>query len=332
MKAMRWATITAFTTFVMGSLPAVLVPVHAQVPTLRVGWTIPAEPSKYLMMRRPDLFPDLGRSYQVHWTQFQGTSPMMQAMRANVLDCATSAPLSMSQAFIESGLKAWVVAQHAHVEDGYFSPYVAVRADSPIQTAADLKGKVVGTNVYGSALYYFMVMWLKQHGLEAEKEVRIVETGLPAAADAIRARRVDAATLVQPFALLAEDKGDIRPLFRLAEVQSPQVQIFEVCSQEVAGTNPEAIKAYVRDMQRALRHMRDDPDLAVTVTAEITRAPPALLKRYLFTQADFAYAVDLKPDLVSIQKTLDLYHDAGFLAQPLQISDFVRADLIAPVP
>src|SRR4051794_32817821 len=46
------------------------------VPTIRVGWTIPAEESKYWMMRRPDRFPNLGRGYKIEWSQFQGTSPM----------------------------------------------------------------------------------------------------------------------------------------------------------------------------------------------------------------------------------------------------------------
>jgi hypothetical protein len=35
---------------------------HAQdIPTIRVGWTIPAEEAKYWMMRRPQEFPDLGK-------------------------------------------------------------------------------------------------------------------------------------------------------------------------------------------------------------------------------------------------------------------------------
>jgi len=43
---------------------------HAQQ-TIRVGWTIPAEESKYWMMRRPAEFPNLGKTYNVEWTQFQ---------------------------------------------------------------------------------------------------------------------------------------------------------------------------------------------------------------------------------------------------------------------
>ena len=64
------------------------LPSQAQ-PTIRVGWTIPAEESKYWMMRRPAEFPDLGKTYNVEWTQFQGTAPMTQALAAGALDCAT---------------------------------------------------------------------------------------------------------------------------------------------------------------------------------------------------------------------------------------------------
>ena len=33
--------------------------------TIRVGWTIPAEESKYWMMRRPAEFPNLGKTYNI---------------------------------------------------------------------------------------------------------------------------------------------------------------------------------------------------------------------------------------------------------------------------
>ena len=38
------------------------------IPTIRVGWTIPAEEAKYWMMRRPQEFPDLGKAYKIEWS------------------------------------------------------------------------------------------------------------------------------------------------------------------------------------------------------------------------------------------------------------------------
>ncbi|MBC7042103.1 ABC transporter substrate-binding protein, partial [Salmonella enterica subsp. enterica serovar Enteritidis] len=75
--------------------------------TIRVGWTIPAEESKYWMMRRPAEFPDLGKSYKIEWTQFQGTAPMTQALAAGALDCATQAPLSLANGVVGGNLKAY---------------------------------------------------------------------------------------------------------------------------------------------------------------------------------------------------------------------------------
>ena len=306
----------------------VMAPAVAQdIPTLHVGWTIPAEEAKYLMMKRPELFPDLGKKYKIEWQQFQGTSPMVQAM----LDCSTMAPLSMAQGYIESGLESYIVAQHVHEEAGYFSPYWAVKKDGPIKSAADLKGKVIGTNAYGSGVYFQMVLWLQQHGIDPEKDVKIVETGFPASADAIRSGRVDAGPLVQPFALLAEEKGDIRKLFALSEVQSPTVQIFEGCSKAYADNNPEVIKDYVRDLQKAMGKLLEDRSLAVTVASEVMRAPAPLLDKYLFTHKDFAHAPDMKPNLKSIQETIDLQHKAGILSKPVDVSKFVREDIMAPI-
>jgi phosphonate transport system substrate-binding protein len=132
---------------VLGALlaaSALATAAHAQnVPTIRVGWTIPAEEAKYWMMRRPDKFPNLGKTYKIEWSQFQGTSPMAQALIANALDCATQGVLPIAQGMDKGTLDTYVVAQHVGEKPGSFSVYWAVKDDSPIKTVADLKGKKV---------------------------------------------------------------------------------------------------------------------------------------------------------------------------------------------
>src|SRR5471030_2782640 len=90
---------------------------HAQE-TIRVGWTIPAEESKYWMMRRPEAFPSIGKDYKIEWTQFQGTAPMVQAMVAGALNCSTQAPLSLENGAINANLQAYIVAQHVGEKPG----------------------------------------------------------------------------------------------------------------------------------------------------------------------------------------------------------------------
>src|ERR1700735_3814729 len=146
---------------------------HAQQ-TIRVGWTIPAEESKYWMMRRPAEFPDLGKTYNIEWTQFQGTAPMTQALAAGALDCATQAPLSLANGVVGGNLKAYIVAQHVYEKPGGFSVYWAVKDDSPIKTIADLKGKTVGINVIGGGTYGPLNMLLKQNGVDPKTDIKLV--------------------------------------------------------------------------------------------------------------------------------------------------------------
>src|SRR5258705_9131309 len=146
--------------------------------TIRVGWTIPAEESKYWMMRRPAEFPDLGKTYNVEWTQFQGTAPMTQALAAGALDCATQAPLSLANGVVGGNLKAYIVAQHVYEKPGGFSVYWAVKDDSPIKTIADLKDKTVGISVIGGGTYGPFPMLLQKNGEDPKKEIKLVEGGV----------------------------------------------------------------------------------------------------------------------------------------------------------
>src|ERR1700716_4376023 len=172
---------------------------HAQQ-TVRVGWTIPAEESKYWMMRRPTEFPDLGKTYNIEWTQFQGTAPMTQALAAGALDCATQAPLSLANGVVGGNLKAYIVAQNVFEKPDGFSVYWAVKDDSPIKTIADLKDKTIGISVIGGGTQGPFNMLLKQNGVDPTKDIKLVEVGFAVSEDALRQGRVDAVNMNQPFA------------------------------------------------------------------------------------------------------------------------------------
>ena len=172
MTTSKWLLAAAIAACALGSISAA----HAQQ-TIRVGWTIPAEESKYWMMRRPAEFPNLGKTYNVEWTQFQGTAPMTQALAAGALDCATQAPLSLANGVVGGNLKAYIVAQHVYEKPGGFSVYWAVMDDSPIKKIADLKGKTVGISVLGGGTYGPFAMLLKKNGVDPKKDIKLVETG-----------------------------------------------------------------------------------------------------------------------------------------------------------
>jgi ABC-type nitrate/sulfonate/bicarbonate transport system substrate-binding protein len=297
---------------------------------IRVGWTIPAEESKYWMMRRPAEFPDLGKSYQIEWVQFQGTSPMTQALAAGALDCATQGVLSLAQGVSGGNLKAYIVAQHVFEKPGGFSVYWAVKDESPIKSIADLKGKTVGISVLGGGTYGPFAMLLSGAGVDPQKDIKLVEVGFALSEDAVRAGRVDAVNMNQPFAARAEAKGGLRKLFSLSEAMPNIVHILDACRADFVEKNPDAVKAYVRDLTKGMKLALANREETLKVVSETLKAPIPVLESYLLKDNDFGRDPGAAPNFPAIQKMLDIYAETGMLPK-LDVAQF-KGPITAPIP
>jgi ABC-type nitrate/sulfonate/bicarbonate transport system substrate-binding protein len=298
--------------------------------TIRVGWTIPAEESKYWMMRRPAEFPNLGKTYKIEWTQFQGTAPMTQALAAGALDCATQAVLSLSNGVVGGGLKAYIVAQHVFEKPGGFSVYWAVKDDSPIKTVADLKGKTIGISVIGGGTQGPFNMLLKKNGVDPAKDIKLVEVGFAVSEDALRQGRVDAVNMNQPFAARAEAKGGTRKLFALSEAMPNIVHILEACRADFVDKNPEVVKDYVRDITSGMKKALANRDETLKVVSEQLKAPIPVLESYLLKDNDFGRDPGAAPNFPAMQKMLDIYAETGMLPK-LDVMQFKHPTIVAPL-
>jgi ABC-type nitrate/sulfonate/bicarbonate transport system substrate-binding protein len=303
----------------------------AEPVVIRVGWTMPGEDSKYWLMHRPQLFPELGKEYKIEWSQFQGTAPMAQAMLAGALDCSTQGVLSLAQATIRGKLESYIVAQHLGENPKSFSVYWAVKDDSPIKTVADLKGKTVGTNVLGGGLYGQFAMVLQAHGVDPKRDIRMVETGFPGSEAAIRAGQIDAGVMNQPFAARAEEKGGLRKLFSISEALPTSVQIVEACRKEFVDKHPEAARRYVRDLTLAMNKALADRNESIKITSEVTKLPVPLLETFMMTENDQAREPGAKPDFKGVQDMLDIYAKTGMVSERLDASKFKHSTIVAPI-
>lgn len=317
----------------MTSLAAVSLPVAAaDVPTIRVGWTMPGEDAKYLMMKRPEKFEALGKEYNIEWVQFQGTAPMVQAMIAGALDCSTQGALTLANGYLQGGLKSYVVASHLGTAPGSFSPYWAVMEDSPIKTGADLKGKTVGINVLGSGIYAQLYIYLKNAGLNPKDDIKLVEVGFPGSDDALRAGRVDAVAMNQPFAARAQAKGGTRSLFSTNDITPESVMIFEACSKDFVDSKPDLAAAYVRDLTRGMDMAVADRGETIKVASEVTKAPvEALESFYMIEGKDFERNAGAAVDFNVLQAMLDLYSESGMTSGTVDSAEFHHPTIVAPL-
>jgi len=301
------------------------------VPTIRVGWTIPAEESKYWMMRRPERFPNLGKGYKIEWSQFQGTSPMSQALAAGALDCATQGVLPIAQGMTSNSFSVYIVAQHVGEKPGSFSVYWAVKDDSPIKKVEDLKGKTVGISIIGGGTQGPFNLMLKRHGIDPDKDIKLVEVSFSLSEDALRQGRVDSVNMNQPFAARAEAKGGTRKLFTLAEALPNIVHIVEACRKDFVDKNPELVKQYVKDITAGLKLALANREETMKVVSEITKAPVAVLDTYLLKENDFAREPGAAPNFAAIQAMFDVYAAEKMIDKKLDAGALKHSTIVAPI-
>lgn len=83
---------------------------------------------------------------------------------------------------------------------------------SRIRTLADLKGKRIAINAPGNTLYLQVAAVLAEHGI-SPSDVRFVTSyNFPLMAGALKAGKIDAAVLPEPFATAAEEMDGIVPM------------------------------------------------------------------------------------------------------------------------
>jgi len=106
-----------------------------------------------------------------------------------------------------------IFAEGSVMEPGTQGIYVL--PDSPIKTLADLKGQTIGINAPNNILYLLAASVLAEHGLSAHDVHFVSDIPLPAMAAALKAGKIDAAVLPEPFASIAEQVDGAVPLVDL---------------------------------------------------------------------------------------------------------------------
>jgi len=106
-----------------------------------------------------------------------------------------------------------IFAEASVMEPGTQGIYVM--PDSPIKSLAELKGKTVAINAPKNILYLLAASVLAEHGLSANSVTFVTNIPFPAMSAALKAGKIDAAVLPEPFASIAEQADGAVPLVDL---------------------------------------------------------------------------------------------------------------------
>ena len=292
----------------------------AEPPTIRLGYGAAAEEQLYLLLAKPDLGKNYGRTYKLDATRFQSSTQRSQAFEADAIDIASSGAVGVLFAAAE-GVTGKVIASLVRESPRGFATSYYVKADSPIQTVGDAKGKIVGINGFATDGQLWLKAALARHNL-SDSDVTITPVPFPAMAEALKAGKIDIGEFPQPFAEMLEKEMKVRKLFD-SQYGMPfeQELIVFVAKDAFLKQNAAPVRGLLQDLQAATRFYLDKPRDArqMILDAKGVRLDPDI---YL-NMKDYYRDPTLRPDAAALQQVQDVMIKTGFTKK--------RADIPAMV-
>lgn len=308
----------------------------AQPVKIRVAYVVPVANWPSIIFEKPGLAKHQGKSYTFEAVHFQGTPQMITAIANNELEIADFAFASLAIAVQNAGMDDLRVIADEFQDGvpGYYTDEFFVLKDGPIKSVKDLKGKVVATNVAGSAVDIVMRAMLRKSGMDDRKDVNVIETAFPNMKATLLAKKADAIPGVIPFSFDPELRDKGRVLFTQKEAVGRTQMIVWTARESFIRKNRAALVDFMEDAIRAVRWYLEPKNHkeAVEIAARVSKRPAAAFDKWLFTKAgqngDYYHDSSMKPDLKALQANIDLQHQLGLVKASIDVAKHADLSLV----
>lgn len=253
------------------------------------------------------------KDLKITWDSFESGPPENEAFAAGAEDIGLigDVPLLVAKA---SGQKTVTFAK---LSAGETTVALTIPAGSEISDPAQLKGKKVAY-VKGSYGQHFLGLVLERAGLTFDD---IEQINLPNSdiGNAVSAGQADAGIIWEPGLSSTLATGTVKILLDGTGIKSNNVFFF--ATQEFADNNPDALKAFIKAVERANAEIKADPAAAAAqLEGEIslpTDTLAGLLEKYEFS----TYISD--KDIDELKDVEKFNRDQGFAAGEVDVDAFV---------
>jgi NitT/TauT family transport system substrate-binding protein len=248
-----------------------------------------------------------------------GSGETMQATIAGSVDIGVAAGTFGVMGAYAKGAPIRIIGAESTGEDAYWY----VRAESPVKSLADMKGRTMAYSTNGSSTHANALAFLELYKVDA----KLVATGgFPATFTMVMSGQIDAGWSAPPYAMEALRKGEIRVIARSAElplVKGHTVRVLIANKADLDG-RPDVYRRFMRAYRETVDWMYAS-DEAPKIYAEFAKISIEDARR---VREEFDPKEMLIPDRVLGLN--DLVPDAvkfKYLSQPLtasQLDDLVQ--------
>jgi NitT/TauT family transport system substrate-binding protein len=191
-----------------------------------------------------------------------------------------------------------------------------VKKGSSIRSVEDLAGKTISVNNLNNVGPLTINNALEERGVDP-KSVKYLEVPFPDATAALKADRVDAIWVVEPFRSQAQAAG-YRALMNPFEEAAPNYTVANYfASKQYISENPEVVARFVRAMNTSLEYSQSHPDAVRAVVPTYTQIPKEVAEKMVLP----TWGPEIQED--SIQLTADLSAKYGYIEEKPDLGELV---------
>ena len=243
---------------------------HAQLQTLKIA--IPQKGSfdttvPTLMADKMGYLKEEGIKPEIFWTSGGAETVRVVTTGSTDIGLATGTE-SVITAFLQGSAVRIISSEITGSPDLFW----IVRADSPYKTIKDLDGKSIGYSRPGSSTHMVVQLAMDYYKLKAKL---VPVGGIPDSFTAVMTKQVDAGWSTPPYFLDRIEKGDIRIVFKAAELESIKDVSLRVnfANASVYEKNVKLVKGFMNAQKKAIDYMYDNPKETIALFAEINKFP-----------------------------------------------------------
>ena len=258
--------------------------------------------------------------YKIEWSEFPAAAPILEALNAGALDVGYTGDLAFLSVYAAGAPIKAIGGTRADAR----TQAILVREDSPIRTAADLKGKrLAGTR--GGWGQFLIDATLEKSGHKVDDAI-FAPLGPVDAKIALVAGSIDGWAVWEPYVSYATLKDKAR-IIADGEGLTPTIT-FIVASDSAIATKRAALQDLVQRLNKARLWSLDHLGEYAGSTAELTKLPEDVLLSAYTAQRTGPIAIDAGI-VREVQEASDRATRYGILAKTLDVGKAVDRSFTA---
>ncbi len=193
---------------------------------------------------------------------------------------------------------------------------IIVRKDSGITGPQDLKGKLVGSVALGSLIHVSTLYWLKKNGVDPNA-IRAVEVPFPNMPDQLKAGRLDAVEVIEPFLTPLLAVGNVTLGDPILTVASPTHGTMWIADGTWARANPGVLKNWIASLTEAADYIKTNPEASRAILGKYTKLPEPVVRTIPIPD----YDAGLEPK--ELEPWIRILTELGQVTKPLDAASLV---------